>query len=710
MNNLTKTKVGGGKTFKRFLALFLLVAGCATGAWAQDTEVAKLDLTSAGSHSSYGDSWSVGDWTLYGGANNNGGWAYVRFGGGKSAQSGTATITSPQISDAVNSVEISHNGVSNNALTVSEISLETSADQKFNTIISSVSADESDIAAIAVGTSNTITINFGEQIAAGNYYRVNIKWSNTSSSKNYGFDVYSVVLKKAASTDPAINATDAVTYAADITSGEIAYTISNPDGSTLSAATKASWISILAVADGKVTFDMEENEETTAREGVITLTYGELTKNVTVTQQGAKEKYTVTLADDASTLTEAVGGEGVTLPTRADVTPYTFMGWAAAELTDETTTEPTVFSGAYNPESNITLYPVYVRTEGSGAKETTVSTTIADYASANNWTNSTKYNSITLNDNITATAAGGGNTGKYYTSDNSWRLYSSESATLSISANGGATLKSVALTYPAQKGTMSYNDPNIESGVAVPVTGTEAIFNVASGQGQITAISVTYTVNSGTSYYTSHPATATITLSEACTDGTKYYGTFSYGKSAFIVPEDLTVSRVIVDANGKLLVDDYNTGDVVGKNTGVMVSSATAGEHTVVLTTKTSETKQNMLLSSGSDGVTAGGMETAASGYKFYRLTMHRGTQLGFFWGAENGAAFDIAANKAYLAVPEANAANMQGFIFGDTETAIKGINANKGGKQAIYNLQGQRVSRAVKGIYIVNGKKVIIK
>lgn len=707
MNNLTKTKLGGGKTFKRFLTLFLLVAGCATGAWAQDTEVAKLDLTSAGSHSSYGDSWSVGDWTLYGGANNNGGWAYVRFGGGKSVQSGTATITSPQISDAVNSVEISHNGVSNKALTVSEISLETSADQKFNTIISSVSADESDIAAIAVGTPNTITINFGERIAAGNYYRVNIKWSNTSSSKNYGFDVYSVVLKKAASTDPAINATDAVTYAADITSGEIAYTISNLDGSTLSAATEASWIGNLAVADGKVTFTMTENTETTPREATITLTCGDLTKEVKVTQLGAKEKYTVTLADDASTLTEAVGGEGVTLPTREDVAPYTFMGWAAAELTAETTTEPTVFSGAYNPESNITLYPVYVRTEGSGAKETTVSTTIADYALANNWANSTQYSSITLNDNVTATAVGGVNTGKYYTSDNSWRLYSNENATLSISANGGATLKSVALTY--NNGTMSYNGTNAESGVAVPVTGTEAIFNVA-GKGQITAISVTYTVNSGTSYYTSHPATATITLSEACTDDTKYYGTFSYGKSAFIVPEDLTVSRILVDANGKLVVDDYNTGDVVGKNTGVMVSSATAGEHTVVLTTKTSETKQNMLLSSGSDGVTAGRMETAAPGYKFYRLTMHRGTQLGFFWGAENGAGFDIAANKAYLAVPEANAANMQGFIFGDTETAIKGINANKGGKQPIYNLQGQRVGKAVKGIYIVNGKKVIIK
>ena len=46
MNNLTKTKVGGGKTFKRFLALFLILLGCATtGAWAQETPEVTLDFT-----------------------------------------------------------------------------------------------------------------------------------------------------------------------------------------------------------------------------------------------------------------------------------------------------------------------------------------------------------------------------------------------------------------------------------------------------------------------------------------------------------------------------------------------------------------------------------------------------------------------------------------------------------------------------------------
>ena len=44
------------------------------------------------------------------------------------------------------------------------------------------------------------------------------------------------------------------------------------------------------------------------------------------------------------------------------------------------------------------------------------------------------------------------------------------------------------------------------------------------------------------------------------------------------------------------------------------------------------------------------------------------------------------------------------------TETSIEAINANENENGAIYNLAGQRVSKAQKGIYIINGKKVVVK
>jgi hypothetical protein len=110
---------------------------------------------------------------------------------------------------------------------------------------------------------------------------------------------------------------------------------------------------------------------------------------------------------------------------------------------------------------------------------------------------------------------------------------------------------------------------------------------------------------------------------------------------------------------------------------------------------------------------------------KFYRLTMHNGTTIGFWWGAENGAAFDIAANKAYLAVPESAMAPGLDFLWFDLGSETTGVNNVSGktadGRTDVYNLSGQRMALPrnarhsathglKKGLYIVNGKKVVVK
>ena len=70
----------------------------------------------------------------------------------------------------------------------------------------------------------------------------------------------------------------------------------------------------------------------------------------------------------------------------------------------------------------------------------------------------------------------------------------------------------------------------------------------------------------------------TINISDACTDGMNYYGTFS-APFAFTVPSDVTVSEIGVN-DDKLQVSEYTAGDVIPANTGVMISSATAGSKT----------------------------------------------------------------------------------------------------------------------------------
>ena len=274
---------------------------------------------------------------------------------------------------------------------------------------------------------------------------------------------------------------------------------------------------------------------------------------------------------------------------------------------------------------------------------------------------------------------------------------SSSSTTVAIDQNGAiqnATSTGYKLrhNYNGGSGGLRWYNSN---------TGTQAYFyKVVSG-------------NVYGSFCTTVP-TATITLASACNDGEgNYYGTYS-NSQAFVVPEGLTVSEINVD-NEALTITNYETGDIVPANTGVLVSASSAGDKTVMLTAGgTSKLgENNMLKPSGDEGITAAAMTTAAPNCFYYRLTMHNNTTIGFYWGEEDGAAFDVAANKAYLAVPKPQAARISGFsLFGDGEaTGISATLKDNGEKDnTIYNLNGQRVSKPTKGLYIVNGKKTMVK
>lgn len=208
-------------------------------------------------------------------------------------------------------------------------------------------------------------------------------------------------------------------------------------------------------------------------------------------------------------------------------------------------------------------------------------------------------------------------------------------------------------------------------------------------------------------YCTTVP-TATITLADACTDGEgTYYGTYS-NSQAFVVPEDLTVSTVSI-SDGAMTLSNYSTGDIVKANTGVLVAATSAGEKSITLAAGGEELAGNMLKASAA-GVTAAAMAEADSDCTFYRLTMHNGTDLGFWWGAEDGASFDVAANKAYLAVPTADTGEVRGFsLTGDNADGMKTIdNGQLTMDNAVYDLQGRRVVKPTRGLYIVNGKKVV--
>lgn len=101
----------------------------------------------------------------------------------------------------------------------------------------------------------------------------------------------------------------------------------------------------------------------------------------------------------------------------------------------------------------------------------------------------------------------------------------------------------------------------------------------------------------------------------------------------------------------------------------------------------------------------------------YYKLALNGASKPkpGFYYGATGGAAFKLTKpTTAYLAVPK-NITPVNGYLidFDGEETGISTIAPTNGNANAaIYNLNGIRMTQTLrnlpKGVYIVNGKKVI--
>ena len=269
---------------------------------------------------------------------------------------------------------------------------------------------------------------------------------------------------------------------------------------------------------------------------------------------------------------------------------------------------------------------------------------------------------------------------------------------ITTKTDNSGTINCVGLT--ASDGNTTTNT-NVYTGNA-----TSAVTFTASDQSRFTAIRVYYDDGA--------PTTATITLNAACNYGNCVYGTYS-NASAWVVPEDLRVSEIAVN-DGNLTMEYYTEGDVVPANTGVMVAALQDNgsySYTINLTSEPGTSKledNNRLMGTGGVAITAEQMAAANTDCIFYRLTMHNGTEIGYWWGAADGAAFALAANKAYLAVPKTAAAKLSGLWISDDVSAINAVSATETDDAPAYNLAGQRVCSDAKGIVIKNGRKYINK
>lgn len=180
-----------------------------------------------------------------------------------------------------------------------------------------------------------------------------------------------------------------------------------------------------------------------------------------------------------------------------------------------------------------------------------------------------------------------------------------------------------------------------------------------------------------------------------------YYHDFGY-----IMPEGVK-GGVVTDAKveGTLVVDyKYGSGSVVPAKSALLLNGA-KNDYEVALKLEETSEDVNLLKGTSDESLTT----SDEDGAKFYKFANDKDKGIGFYWGADNGAAFTNSANKAYLAVA-GGASAAKGFALGGVDTGIKEV--TEVGKMVgkIYNLQGMQQKGLQKGICIVNGKKFVVK
>ncbi len=273
--------------------------------------------------------------------------------------------------------------------------------------------------------------------------------------------------------------------------------------------------------------------------------------------------------------------------------------------------------------------------------------------------------------------------GAEYSSTLYARIYNGN--TLTITAPGNLNFSSIAFDF--NKGSLTSGGTTYKS-TNTTWTGTahEVVFTGAE----------TTFINSITVAFGSE--NITISSSKYLTYCSDYDLDFS-GKG-------VTAYKAAVDGDNVVLT--AITGNVVPANTGVILVADAAGTFEIPLTTTDATVTGNEMV--GVTTVTAVPWEAGGSKYNYILQKKEGESEVKFY--KATGA--NLKANRAYLSttynVAAAGARGLNLVFADDMTTSLREMRNEEGEMRNVYNLNGQRVSQPTKGLYIVNGKKYVVK
>lgn len=339
------------------------------------------------------------------------------------------------------------------------------------------------------------------------------------------------------STDPAITADNITDVSArGVSNQTLSYSISNAvEGAVLSVSGDDEVVTAIDV-DGEVIYDVAANKTASDREGAITLTYAK--DGVTLAEKTVKVQQLAPVFKVARNSVELDAAAG----SKTTVTVTSDFDWTAAIASSSTgfTFSPDKYTWQEGGKETVTITASADNASESGTAtlgtitfsniETeeelivtvtqkssyvapttgvTVTKKISDIVSEKGYkvssgnTINTIQKSIQIDDNITMSSTGGGNTGSFWgTSPNiDWRCYQSESnSVVKISAKDGYVIETIKLVFTnGNNGTL--DGGKVKSGEENSVNSQEISYVIGhssgtkNGQIRITEVSVTYKEN-----------------------------------------------------------------------------------------------------------------------------------------------------------------------------------------------------------------------
>lgn len=426
----------------------------------------------------------------------------------------------------------------------------------------------------------------------------------------------------------------------------------------------------------------------------------------------------------------AEGKKVTTLPTAPEaINGKVFVGWTNAELATSQGEAPSVLftttESAPDVTGNTTYYAVFATQSGSAPADTLSQTLQYDtWICSGSTTDKSSYRLFHTDSYIESAEFDLSTLSKVVVYGGTFGGTSYNKLTI---GDGTNTWKEVTVSGNSQTGVNTYTDGNALSGTGklriTSKSGTASSTGVRISKVEIYTTTGGYTYSD---YVTTIKVTGTLTL--VAKDNGIYYATFSNNEPVLFTT-DVEVDAVSVSGTtlkfSELTKGEYNVRTnvegssasvdslyYVPANTGVLIQSVTDNvTYYYLYESQTVTLPENNLKAAPAAGETF----DAEAGYRYYKLAYDNyatQTGLGFYLGAADGGAFSVKAGTAYLAVPTSETTNVKGFSFDGTTTGISAVGAEGTAKtNEIYNIAGQRVNAMNKaGLYIVNGKKMVIK